>query len=361
MTNIEPLSISGEAGETQLVPSGSRTPAVPGLPSPAKVAEDLADKATPEQIATVIALLEEARRRGLTNYEAIGKLIKRDGTTISRVMRGKYEADLQPLCEHIRGFLDDCAEGVAEEPYLTELQVVKDIVPFCDLVRKVHQIGIIWGENQSGKTKALEYYAREHADVIYARLPAGGSAKRSLRVIATACGIPEGNSDVQLRDRILKRITPWTLLIVDEFHQAVNGRTLKMDTIERIREIHDLQGCGVVLCGTHVVHEMMEDQRYKRFLGQTDNRGAFRMNIPKAPTAKDRELLIAAYKLPRPDAATAAAVKKICDENGIARLTDIFQAARLLTKGETFGWQHVDKTLKTLKAWALGIRGEDEK
>jgi DNA transposition AAA+ family ATPase len=340
-----------------------RLPTVPALPTREEVETSLADKATPEQIGEITWLLDEARRRGLTTYAAIGKLVGRDSTTISRIMTGSYSANLDPFCTHIRGFRDhQTVTAPDDEPWVKELSVVSAIVPFCDMARFTQQVAIIWGENQSGKTKALEHYAATKLDTVYVRIPAGGGLKKTIEELSKACGISARKDDDELRDRILKRFTPSTLLIVDEFHQAVNGRTIKTVTVERIREIHDLCGCGIVLCGTHVVCDMIEDRRFKRFLGQIDNRGRLRLNIPKAPTKKDREMLIRVYGLDLPDADTAKAVKAICDNNGIAALTDYFKIARQLAKKrkETFGWHHFNETLTTLKAWASGIQAEEE-
>jgi DNA transposition AAA+ family ATPase len=248
-----------------------------------------------------------------------------------------------------------------DEPFVEELSVVQDIVAFCEMSRATRQLAIVWGENQSGKSRALSHYAATRADTVLVRLPAGGSTGKSMAALARACGVAHRRSDDLLRERILERFTPASLLIVDEFHQAVNGRTIRTVTVDRLREIHDLCGCGVVLCGTHVVAEMIEDARFQRFLGQVDNRGALRLNIPKAPTRRDRERLAAAYELPAPERETAKLVKEICDRNGIARLTDYFKIARRLAikGGQPLTWSHFNLTHTTLKAWAAGIRKED--
>lgn len=248
-----------------------------------------------------------------------------------------------------------------DDPFVEDLSVVRDIVAFCEMSRATRQLAILWGENQSGKSRALLHYAAIRADTVLARLPAGGGTGKSMAALARACGVTHSRSDDVLRERILARFTPASLLIVDEFHQAVNGRTIRTVTVDRLREIHDLCGCGVVLCGTHVVAEMIEDTRFQRFLGQIGNRGALRLNIPKAPTRRDRERLAAAYHLPPPDRETAKVVKEICDRHGIARLTDYFKIARRLALkgGQALAWPHFHLTHTTLQAWTGGIRKED--
>lgn len=360
-----PTSITTElpatAGRsTTLNAPAPRLPTIPALPSRADLESHLAGKAAPEQIAELTWLLEEARRRSLTTFAAIGKLVGRDAATISRIMTGHCGADLEPVCAHIRSFREEhTAADPNEEPWVKELSVVRNIFPFCDMARATQQVAIIWGENQSGKTRALEHYAASKMDTVYVRMPSGGGLKKTMQELAEACGISARKDDEELRTRIFKRFSPSTLLIVDEFHQAVNGRTIKTVTVERIREIHDLCQCGLVLCGTHVVCEMIEDKRFKRFLGQIDNRGALRMNIPKAPSKRDREILCTAYGLPLPDAPTAKLVKDICDQNGIARLTDLFKIARRLAKGRQFDWTHFTQTVTTLKAWASGLANDE--
>lgn len=350
-----------------LVPA-SRLPNIPALPSVETVRAKLSEKSIPsDQIAEVIWLLNEGVRRGLTTFEAIGKMINRDGTVISRVMRGVYEASLAPLTAHIQHFriVSEERKEIGDEIFVPTLSIVTRITGFCDLARIAQQIGMIWGKNQSGKTSALKHYAATHADTVYVKLPAGGGTNKCMAALAEAAGISSKKSDVELWERIRRRFTKKSLLIVDEFHQAVHaGRRVQTVTVDRLREIHDDCECGVVLCGTEHVQEAMKSPKLKEFLGQLDNRGALRLCLPSGPQPGDRskgvlsdlEQLYEAYGLPLPSGDAAKIAKEISASNGIARLTDYFKIARRLAAkaGQTFSWDHFITTHATLKTWATG-------
>lgn len=309
--------------------------------------------ATEEQIEIALWLLGVARACGMTTYAAIGQLVKKDASMMSRYFRGDYDSDLSGLTAHIQRFRADwnSQQKLGEMPFVSQLSVVRKIGTFAEMVRLTRQMGPLWGDSQIGKSLALEHIAADDSkDTILFRLAASGTQKDSINALAEACGVPTRKDDHEKRDRILKRIKPQTLLIVDEFHQAFVGRKLKMGLIERIREIHDLCKCGVLLCGTHIFVEMLSSEKFKDFLSQINRRGVLRMFIPTAPEPGDLELLFAAYKLPPPDGRAATIAKQLSAQHGIGELTKYFQVARFLAMNETvpMGWDHFLKAHDTL-------------
>ena len=257
------------------------------IPTPEEVEKKLTDRGVaPELIEDVLWLVDHAHSRRLKNFAEVAKETAFSTATISKVFRGKYDADLASFCSQVRHFRAVWTERQAYgvEPYVAELSVVKRITAFSKMIRKNGEIGIIWGKNQSGKTKALKYVAAVELMTAYAKLPAGGATKPSMKAIARARGgISTRKSHEEMRDMLLARFNHLWLLLIDEFHQTVKGRTIKTVTIDRIREFNDDCGTPIVLCGTDIVPDMMEDERYKDFLGQISNRGVFRLQIPPAP------------------------------------------------------------------------------
>lgn len=317
----------------------------------------------PAQIEEVAWLADYARSQRITSFAKLGREVGCDASTISRVFRGTYEADLASFCTQIRHFREVFTERqeFGDEPYLSELSVVKRIAKFCDLVRLTRQIGIIWGPNQSGKSEALKYYATNNEMTAYAALPAGGGTVESMKEVAQARGgISIRKSHSELRDMLLKRFNPQWLLIVDEFHQTIMGRTIKKVTIDRVREFNDRSKCGVVLCGTDVVPNMMQDPKFTDFLGQINNRGVLRMRIPPAPTKADRDLIMEAYDFGAPEAESALLVKQIANENGISKLIDYCNITRQIAAKahERPSWKHFLTTHDTLTSWAKGEFGK---
>jgi DNA transposition AAA+ family ATPase len=322
-------------------------------------------QAAPGQVNDVIWLLNHARDRKLRSYSELGELIGYDTSVISKVFRGIYGAGLGAFCEKIRVYraLYLQRQDLGEEIFVEGLSIVRDVKNLCELTRISQTMSMIWGPNQSGKSKALKRYAKgDHGRTIYLRMPTGGSAQMMLQELAKACGISDRSNYAQLRDRIMKYLDASTLLIVDEVHQAMIGRTMKTTTIELIREIHDETGCGVVLCGTDVLPDMMQDPRFSKLLGQTDNRGVLKRKVPAAPTKRDVRLLCEAYGLTNPDGDAAEIVSAIAKKNGIGKLTKYFLMSRRLASksNEPLGWKHFLATHATLTAWAEGKRSAAE-
>ncbi len=331
------------------IPATDRTPARPKSP------------ATEAQIDTALWLLATARTLGLTTFGAIGQLVKLDGSVISRYLRGRYEADLASLTARIERFREDwnAQQRLGDMPFVAELSVVRKIAQFAEMTRLTRQMSRLWGNSQTGKTWALEHVAADPAkDTIFWPLAESGREGESIDALATACGVPLGKSSAEKRERIRRRITPQTLLIVDEFHEAFIGRSLKMGLIEFIRRTKDLCGCGVLLCGTHVFVEMLASPKFADFLAQTRRRGVLEMEVPTAPEPGDLALLYTAYRLPEPEGRAAEFTKKISAADGIGTLTKWFQVARMLAMNDRaeLTWEHFTKTIDTFAT--LGGKGK---
>lgn len=330
--------------------------ATSSIPSADEVIANLRGRPA-EQLDQCVWLVEFAETQGLQSWSALAKEIGVSDATVSLALRGKYGAKLDGFAATIRNFRALWLErqAIGAEPWVPELSIVQRIGFFCDTVRATNQIGLIWGPNQSGKSTTLAHYADDRALTAYCALPPGGAAVTSMQEIARARGgISFKKRD--LRDQLLRRFNAQWLLIVDEFHQTVKGR-VKMETIDRIREIHDRCKCPIVLCGTDIIPEMMEEPRFKDFLGQIGNRGVLRLRIPAAPEPRDLHLLARAYGIEQPpDERAAEIAHQIGAENGISKLTDYFKVARQLAHRahERLGWKHFVITHATLESWAKG-------
>ena len=343
--------------ERSIVQNGS-------LPSADHVKQRLiAAQAEPEHISTVLWLLEYGRSNKHT-LSSLARDIGRDNSSISRVLNGKYNlvdgvTKLTEFVEHVDHFRRIQTERMTfGKTPLVETQVIKDVASLCDLARVSATMAFLFGPNQSGKTTALKRYTElnNHGRTIYVRMPVGGSARMFMLALMRACGISERNAYDQMRDRAHRFFDPQTLLIVDEVHQTMNGRSLKTVSIELIREIHDLCGCGVVLCGTDVLPDMMADPRFKKFLGQIDNRGVLRRRIPSKPSSADVRAICNAYGFPPADGDEKDLVKRIAAESGIGRLTKYLIFARQLANNRkaALSWEHFLQSHATFEKWAKG-------
>lgn len=329
--------------------------------------------AAPEQITAVLWLLDHGRTNKLQNYKALGAVINREASGISKLFAGTYGADLDKLVRHINTVRAALAERAGfGDRVIVETSVMGEVRTLCEMARASQTMAILFGENQSGKTTALIEYTRQnnHGRTIYVRLPVGGAKREFLLALCRACGISERNNAEQMRERLLKffgyrgsTTDPTTnshlLLIVDEVHQTMI-RGLKTNTLEQIREIHDLCGIGIVLCGTNVLPEMMQDERYAKMLGQIGNRGILRRKIPAAPSLEDVRLICEGYGFDAPEGRALKIVGKISTQNGIGKLCGYLRMARKLasTRHKTPGWKHFLATHATLESWERGDRDE---
>lgn len=323
--------------------------------------------ATPDQVEEILWLVDFAATQGITSFGRLAKEIGVSEATVSLVLRGKYGASLSGFCSTIKHFREVWTERQALGPviFVPELSIVRRITQFADLVRTTQTIGIASGKNQTGKSRAMRYYATLRKLTAYTKLPAGGAMKPAMKSLALARGgIPTRKSSEELRERLLRAFNPQWLVMADEFHQTINGRTLKTVTIDRYREIHDDCECGLLLCSTDQFPDMLEEERYKDFLGQIGNRGVLRMKIPTAPEPKDIELLAKAYGFEGMAAGKVfEKVKTIANENGIGKLSKFFNIARrLASKGhERVAWRHFSSSVATIDSWSIGEFADSKK
>ena len=174
-------------------------------------------------------------------------------TVLWRVMKGEYEGDVAAVCDAIESYKRICdqRDGLARQAFV-ETDTARRIWKICDAAITYQSIAMIFGDSQTGKTWALQEYARRHnhGQTKYIRMPAAAGVQMVCRAFAEACGLSHKCSYEAMRERVQRAIDGNTLVIVDELHQAFNTyqRHARVAVLEVIREIHDRTGCGMVLC-----------------------------------------------------------------------------------------------------------------
>lgn len=327
--------------------------------------------ATIAQITSALWLLDYGRTHRLPTYKALGAVIGRDASAVSKLFAGTYGADLAKLTAHIDNVRTAAAarEGFGER-IIVETSVIRDVKTLCDMTRASQTLSMIYDDRLSGKTVALKYYTQEnnHGQTVYVSVPVGGSAKMFMSALLKACGISERNSYDQMRDRALKffgyrgpRVPSagaHLLLIVDNLHNAVTGRALKTITLALIHEIHELCGCGVVIAGRTALADALKADRNREKLGQIADLNVLTFRIPDVPLAADLETICGAYGFVDPDEKSARHVAEIAGRHGIGQLCGYLRMAKKLASNrhQTAGWNHFLSTHATLKAWARGER-----
>src|SRR5205807_712461 len=105
---------------------------------------------------------------------------------------------------------------------------------------------------------------------LYVRVPACAGVQLMLKQVAQACYISPNSAFDALRERILGFLDDQKLLIIDEAHLFFETyqRTSVLRCLETLRELHDLSGCGLVLCGTDVFRHELHKGQFAKMLGQ---------------------------------------------------------------------------------------------
>ncbi len=374
MTNNE-SSRAGQDPNVALVPEPPMPPVPPrsrggGSYESADIIRDRleATGTAQAQITSILWFADHGRRQNL-NQQALGELIEYDGSTVSRLLSGKYPTDIAPIIAKVDELRRLISSGDNSDKHpVCKTWVLTEIGKTCDLTRAAETVCILTGRSHTGKSVALLNYTHRnnHGQTIFVRMPPGGAPRMFLNTLAMACGISHRQSYEQLRDRLIGFFKPGMLLIVDEAHQSIIGRKLQTVTLEIIRDVHDLAGAAVVLCGTPVFANALKDDRIKLFFEQVDNRTTIIRKLPDTAPWRDVEMVIAAYGLPVPipegklvaehHLSPLEIVQAKVAKNGLGKLTKFLTIARRPAEkqGVPFAWAHVVGTDAMLAGWERG-------
>jgi hypothetical protein len=352
--------------------TSNQSPDNSSIPSPDEAEKKAIDQgATPDQVEEILWLVDFAHTQEIKTFAALAKEMAVSEATVSLVLRGKYGAtkaepekriSIAGFCETIKHFREVWMERQELGPvvFVPQLSVVKRILMFAEITRTTQQIGIVWGEgpNQRGISKALKHVAATRKLTAYTRLPAGGGTKPAMKALAKARGgIPTRKSYEELRDTLIKRFNKFWLIIADDFHRTISGRTAKTVTIERFVELNEESECGLLLSTSDLLMESIDDDKYRHVLAPLARRGVLRLKIPPAPTERDLQLLIAAYGFEgMPSGKAAKTVHDIANGQGIGNLCRAFNIARRLAKlsKTRIAWKHFSTSVATIDSWSQG-------
>lgn len=268
------------------------------------------DRCTQEEHGLLLWLFLHGKKRALS-YDGIGKLINYSGATVSRIFAGKYEGNMSAVIDAVRGYqhLNSEREKMQNDSFI-ETSIWESIRSVCDLALLRNAPVRIVGLSQIGKTRALkEYKRRAKFNCFYCRIPAAPTFRLVLETIAQACGINTALRNEELRRRIPGALNRQTILIIDELHElalsASKGTAMK--AMEYIREIFDVSGCGLVVCGTRSMEDdLIHEAGLRGWLDQFDQRCIRKLKLPLRLPPRDIALAAEAYGFPEPDGSCAS-------------------------------------------------------
>lgn len=330
-----------------------------------KIPGDVVNKATaelPDEQRSIVRQFHAHYMDNDVGLEETAKLIGMDGSTLSRVFRGKYEGSLPNVVREMRKFI----ELHEERGKITKLPFIKtklgnSIFSVCHQARAFQRIAYVFGDTQIGKTVALEYYEmlNNHGSTIYVAVPTGGALVYFLAKLAKKLRISPQQRAPELRRRIIESFDARMLLIVDEAHRCVDEETCRMtmaqkQTIEFIREIFDESKCGVVICATNLFKRAMTDHSSPAFklLQQTRRRRLCTLQLPDRPTREDLNTFAAAYGLPASAGEFRELEERMVGEEALGMwLTLLRMAAKIAREAkQPMGWKHVRAAVAGLKS-----------
>jgi len=281
---------------------------------------------------------------------AVGAAIGYDGSTVSRVFHGNYAGDMGAIVKAILRFrtLQEERASVKRAPFVTTA-LYREIEECCQAALTYQKIVLIFGESQMGKTTCLRHYAEthNHGETVMVEMPVGGSLSHFMEVLAPKLRMNRQREGA-LAVNLLRSLGPNNLLIVDEVSRAMQARSYggkALKTLDFIRALHDSTGCGVVLCGTNVFRDQMQDRSVEKFLNQLNRRCVLRRQLPDQPSRADLNAFAKHYGLdPAFDEARKLQTQVIAEHGLGVWLTTLTSASRKASKeGKPMTWQHVLK------------------
>lgn len=293
----------------------------------------------------------------------ISKQLNYDSTTtLYRVFSGSYGAKLDNVVKEIARFRKMAEERgrVSDVPFV-ETSIARKVRDVCNAAWVSQSVAMIWGEPQTGKTLALEEFARanNHGATKYIRLPASAGIQLVARIIARACYVSPDSCFEHLRDRIIKSISANNLLIIDEAHEAFlcyqKGSAIKV--FEFLREIYDRTHCGMVLCGTNVLRDEIAQGKLSLMLRQLDRRGIIKVQLPDTIPMRDCERIAKEWlRLPPPEGEAKEIVRDLVSKTGCNAYVHFLKAAARLAAGEkvAVNWGHFTKAYAIIRNLSEG-------
>lgn len=269
-------------------------------------------------------------------------------TVMQRLFMGNYGASIDKQIIKVKSYqaLCEARDRQGDLPEFVMTPLARRVHSFADWAYHRSRVVNIIGKTQRGKTFAAEEYARRKGkNVIFVRCPFLPAPSRLLRRIAWAMGSSGMLSIDHSMDYIMSRMSSRHLLVIDEIHHVTKLDTrMGLQSVEMLREIKDLSGCGMVLLATEVWEEFMyHNDKWVGVLGQLVARGRtvrLKDNIP----VDDLRKMWEHFGLPEPDHDHQTFVRAFANDEGLTCYTDALRDARnySINKNVPLDWDAFD-------------------
>ncbi len=219
-------------------------------------------------------------------------------STISRLLKGTYAGNTAKMITTILQARETelSRSSMAGRVTYIETSLARTIHKECDFTRTFARLNRIVGHSQIGKTTALNEYVRTHEDTYLITLHPSTSMTSLIRMLASALGCKAHIAPDLAINELAARLTPNSLLIVDEAHQ-VSHRPNGVMAFEFLRALYDKVHCGTLLCGTYTMDSWMSKGKAADVLKQLLYRGTTSY-LKSYPERSDLEAIAEQYNLP---------------------------------------------------------------
>ena len=280
-----------------------------------------------------------AREKGLS-YNGVNEVLGVSGTAFWHLIRGSYGAKYGAMIEKLakaKKMVEERSKGLSLG--FVKSWTAEKIFEVCSAALYDGMPAFVYGSSQTGKTTSLLEFQRthNHGTTKYMRMGVRWSKRRVVRELARVCGcFSERANSVDLEERIYTTLNQRMLLIVDEFHLALETTTdlAAKEVVEFIREVYDRTGCGLVICGTKVAETGLETGKNRLLFDQLRRRGLVKLTLPEVPRKVDVNRFAKEFGLEAPAGETYELIRAILTRFGLGMFVKYLQKSYAYAKAQ---------------------------
>ena len=267
-------------------------------------------------------------------------------SNLPRVLRGTYKS-LVGFASAINMFRDQYEElkGAVDQKF-HPIPEAKTVFYTCEKIIASKEMGILHGPLGHGKTIALESFAKKPENKCRVfRCRAAASYGAFVSLVAYKLNIKKSSiaNMVESIHQRLRRLN-LDLLIFDEMHEIfiTSNKNTGVKIFEFIREIFDVIGTPVLLCGTEVLPKEMKNGIWEETLRQVRDRGDTEVCVKKRTNCKGLAPIFSDYGLPMPTGEALKLVNDIIEAHSLRKLVIKIRASvRAATNiNQAVSWDH---------------------
>jgi DNA transposition AAA+ family ATPase len=274
---------------------------------------------------------------------ALIEWVQVDLTTVTRIWRGTYGADIAKFCERLQ-HLRRRAEITGSTKFV-ETEITRRIHTACAIARTQNAITMVVGASGRSKTHSCREWQRRnnHGLSSYIECPVSGGLRGLLDAIARASGVGLNHPNNELMSILERSFDYRHTLIFDEVARLLPARSTSIHPIEFIRRLHDCCNCGIVLIATDVFPSEMRGGRLRQWFEQLDGRITLTLRLPDKVSRSEAAEICSAFTA-EPAADLIQEARRIANTQGRVRVlfTLLRQAAMLAqAKSEALAAGHL--------------------